>query len=56
MGWVAIWAAVELGMLHRLLLTPSLTGGQRAVVIALSLVSPALVAADKAVQLRRQHY
>ena len=54
LGWAATWAAVELGMLQRLLLTESLTGGQWVVVIALSLVAPAVVAVDKLVQLRRQ--
>jgi Ca2+-transporting ATPase len=53
LGWAAIWAAVELGMLQRLLLTESLTGRQWGVVIALSLVGPAVVAIDKAFQLRR---
>ena len=53
-GWVAIWAAIELGMFQRLLLTESLTGGQWGLVIVLSLVSPAFVAVDKLLQLRRQ--
>ena len=53
LGWAAIWAAIELGMLQRLLLTESLTGRQWGVVIGLSLVSPAVVAVDKAIQLRR---
>jgi len=56
LGWVLTWAAVELGMLQRLLDTASLTGGQWLVVIALSLVTPALVGTDKAVQLRRQRH
>jgi Ca2+-transporting ATPase len=50
LGWVITWAAVELGMLQRMLDTVSLTGNQWAIVIALSLVAPAFVAADKAVQ------
>jgi Ca2+-transporting ATPase len=54
LGWVAMWAAIELGPLQRLLLTESLTGRQWGIVIALSLVSPAVVAVDKLVQLRRQ--
>ncbi len=54
LGWVAIWAAIELGMLQRLLLTESLTGRQWGIVIALSLVSPLVVAVDKMIQLRRQ--
>ncbi len=54
-GWILTWAAVELGMLQRLLDTVSLSGGQWATVLALSLAAPALVGADKAIQLRRQH-
>jgi P-type Ca2+ transporter type 2C len=53
-GWVLTWAAVELGMLQRLLDTVSLTGGQWSVVLALSLLAPAIVAIDTVVQLRRQ--
>jgi Ca2+-transporting ATPase len=53
-GWVLTWAAVELGMLQRLLDTTSLTGRQWIVVLALSLIAPAIVAADKAIQLVRQ--
>jgi Ca2+-transporting ATPase len=55
LGWVATWAAIELGMLQRLLLTESLTGRQWGIVIALSLVSPLVVAVDKMIQLRKQH-
>jgi P-type Ca2+ transporter type 2C len=54
LGWVLTWAAVELNMLQRLLDTVSLTGGQWALVLALSLVAPAFTAIDKAIQLRRQ--
>ena len=54
LGWAAIWAAIQLGMLQQLLLTESLTGRQWGIVIALSLVAPAVVAVDKLVQLRRQ--
>lgn len=54
LGWVLTWAAVELGMLQRLLNTESLTGAQWAVVLGLSLIAPALVWADKAIHLRRQ--
>ena len=54
LGWVLTWAAVELNMLQRLLDTVSLTGRQWVVVLALSLVAPAVVAVDKAIQLRRQ--
>jgi Ca2+-transporting ATPase len=52
-GWALTWAAVELGMLQRLLDTESLTGGQWLIVLALSLLAPALVGIDKAVQLAR---
>ena len=41
-------------MLQRLLDTVSLTGGQWGIVLVLSLVAPAVVGVDKAVQLRRQ--
>jgi Ca2+-transporting ATPase len=54
LGWVLTWAAVELQMLQRLLDTMSLTGRQWVVVLALSLLAPAFVAVDKAIQLRRQ--
>ena len=54
LGWILTWAAVELGMFQRLLDTQSLTGGQWLVVLALSLVMPAAVWADQAIQLRRQ--
>jgi P-type Ca2+ transporter type 2C len=53
-GWVLTWAAVELSMLQRLLDTVSLTGGQWLVVLGLSLVTPAFVGIDKAIQLHRQ--
>ena len=54
LGWVLTWAGVELNMLQRLLDTVSLTGAQWLTVIGLSLVAPALVGIDKAIQLRRQ--
>jgi Ca2+-transporting ATPase len=53
-GWGLTWAAIELGMLQRILDTVALTGAQWVLVVALSLVSPAFVAVDKALQLRRQ--
>ena len=53
LGWALTWAAVELGMLQRLLDTVSLTGRQWVLVIALSLIAPAFNAIDKAIQLRR---
>ncbi len=53
LGWFMTWAAVELGMLQRLLDTVSLSDGQWLTVIGLSLVAPLVVAVDKAVQIRR---
>ncbi len=53
LGWTLTWAAVELGMLQRLLDTTSLTGGQWLTVLGLSLIAPAVVAVDKAIQLSR---
>ena len=52
-GWALTWAAVELGMLQRLLDTVSLSGGQWLVAIGLSLITPAFVGVDRAVQIRR---
>jgi Ca2+-transporting ATPase len=46
---------VELNMLQRLLDTTSLSGRQWVVVLALSLIAPAVVAADKLIQLRSQN-
>jgi hypothetical protein len=54
LGWILTWAAVELGMLQRLLDTQSLTGRQWVVVLALSLLAPAVVGMHKAIQLSRQ--
>jgi Ca2+-transporting ATPase len=54
LGWILTWAAVELGMLQRLLDTTSLSGREWVVVLALSLIAPAFVAVDKFIQLRRQ--
>jgi Ca2+-transporting ATPase len=53
-GWALTWAAVELGMLQRLLDTTSLSGSQWLVVLGLSLLAPAVVAIDKVVQLRQR--
>jgi Ca2+-transporting ATPase len=55
LGWVLTWAAVELNMLQRLLDTTSISGRQWVVVLVMSLVAPALVGIDKAVQQRRQN-
>jgi Ca2+-transporting ATPase len=54
-GWVLTWAAVELGMLQRLLDTVSLSGWQWFLVIGLSWLAPLFVAIDRSLQLRRQH-
>ena len=54
LGWILTWAAVELGMLQRLLDTTSLSGREWVVVLALSLVAPAVVAATRSSRLRRQ--
>jgi Ca2+-transporting ATPase len=54
LGWIITWAAVELNMLQRLLDTTSLSGREWIVVLALSLLAPAVVAVDKAIQLSRQ--
>ena len=54
LGWILTWAAVELNMLQRLLDTTSLSGREWIIVLALSLLAPAVVAADKILQLRHQ--
>jgi Ca2+-transporting ATPase len=54
LGWILTWAAVELHPLQRLLDTMSLSGRQWVVVLALSLIAPAVVGVDKAIQLSRQ--
>jgi len=54
LGWIITWAAVQLNMLQGLLDTQSLTGRQWVVVLALSLLAPAVVGVDKAIQLSRQ--
>jgi P-type Ca2+ transporter type 2C len=54
LGWLMTWAAVELGMFQRLLETTSLSGGEWGVVLALSLIAPAVVAADKLIRVRQQ--
>jgi Ca2+-transporting ATPase len=54
LGWFMTWAAVELNMFQRLLDTTSLTGGEWGTVLGLSLIAPAIVGVDKAIQLRRQ--
>jgi Ca2+-transporting ATPase len=54
LGWILTWAAVELNMLQRLLDTESLSGREWVIVLALSLIAPAVVGADKIIQLSRQ--
>jgi P-type Ca2+ transporter type 2C len=54
LGWILTWAAVELNMLQRLLDTTSLSGREWIIVLALSLLAPAVVATDKVLQLSRQ--
>jgi Ca2+-transporting ATPase len=53
LGWILTWAAVELNMLQRLLDTTSLKGGYWVIVLALSLITPAIVGIDKAIQRSR---
>ena len=50
----SLWAAVGLSMFQRLLDTVALSGGQWLVVMGLSVVTPALVAIDKGIQLHRR--
>src|SRR5579863_5239061 len=54
LGWILTWAAVELNMLQRLLDTESLSGREWVIVLALSLIAPAVVGVDKIIQLSRQ--
>ncbi len=49
LGWALSWAAIELPMLQRALLTTSLSGEQWLVVLALSLAAPLVVELHKAV-------
>jgi Ca2+-transporting ATPase len=53
LGWALTWAAVELDMLQRLLLSTSLTGAQWALCLGLSAIAPAIVWVDKMIQLRK---
>jgi P-type Ca2+ transporter type 2C len=54
LGWILTWCAVQLNLLQGLLDTTSLDGRQWLVVLALSLIAPAVVAVDKFIQLSRQ--
>jgi Ca2+-transporting ATPase len=53
LGWLFTWAAVELGMLQRLLDTTSLQGSQWGVVIGLSLIAALYNEIDRVVRVRR---
>jgi P-type Ca2+ transporter type 2C len=53
LGWLFTWAAVELSMFQKLLLTTSLSGSQWAVVLGLSLLAPVFVAIEKVITKRR---
>lgn len=53
LGWTLTWAAVELGMLQRLLLTTTLEGSEWAICIGLSAIAPGIIWVDKQLQLRR---
>jgi P-type Ca2+ transporter type 2C len=54
LGWFMTWAAVELNMFQRLLETTSLNGREWVIVLALSLIGPTVVAADKVLRVRQQ--
>ncbi len=53
LGWVLTWAAVELGMLQRLLITTSLEGSQWLTVIGLSLIGAIYCELDRVYRVRR---
>jgi Ca2+-transporting ATPase len=53
LGWTLTWAAVELDMLQRLLLSTSLSGAQWAICIGVSAIAPVLIWIDKMLQLRK---
>src|SRR5262249_47671247 len=52
-GWFFTWAAVELNMFQRLLLTTSLSSREWLLVLLLSWIAPIAVAVDKAIHTRR---
>jgi P-type Ca2+ transporter type 2C len=54
LGWLMTWFAVELNLFQRLLDTTSLNGREWVIVLALSLIGPTVVAADKFIRLRGQ--
>jgi P-type Ca2+ transporter type 2C len=53
LGWLFTWAAVELGMLQRLLDTTSLEGSQWGLVIGLSLIAALYNEIDRVIRVRR---
>jgi P-type Ca2+ transporter type 2C len=53
LGWLLTWAAVELGMLQRLLVTTSLQGSEWLIVIALSLIGALYNEIDRIYRVRR---
>jgi Ca2+-transporting ATPase len=55
LGWSLTWAGVELNMFQRILDTESLTGAQWLLVMAFSIIAPAFVGIDKAIQHARQN-
>ncbi|MFZ0013515.1 MAG: cation transporting ATPase C-terminal domain-containing protein, partial [Acidimicrobiia bacterium] len=52
-GWIFTWAAVELGMLQRVLLTTSLSGSDWLIVIGLSLIAALYNEVDRFYRKRR---
>jgi Ca2+-transporting ATPase len=53
LGWLLTWAAVELGMLQRVLVTTSLEGGDWLIVIGLSLIGALYNEIDRIYRVRR---
>ncbi|HET7846370.1 MAG TPA: cation-transporting P-type ATPase, partial [Acidimicrobiia bacterium] len=53
LGWLLTWAAVELGMLQRLLITTSLQGSEWLIVIGLSLFGAIYCELDRVYRVRR---
>jgi Ca2+-transporting ATPase len=53
LGWLLTWAAVELGMLQRLLITTSLQGSEWLIVIGLSLFGAIYNELDRLYRVRR---
>ena len=53
LGWLLTWAAVELDMLQRLLVTTSLEGSQWLIVIGLSLIAAVYCEIDRVYRKRK---